>query len=71
MNVKLTAITHGVGEFEGRSIEEMMVYAARVSSSREDKFENYSKLLEYCIKNKHWSIFEHGYATFEIQTSKA
>lgn len=71
MNVKLISSTQGKGEFEGKSVEEMIVYVARGSSSREDKFENPAGLLKYCINNKHWSIFETGSITMEIKTSKA
>lgn len=73
MNVKLISITKGSGEFEGKSAEDMITYAARVSSSREEnkKFENTAQLLNYCIKNKHWSIFETASITMEIKTSKA
>ena len=71
MNVKLISSTQGQGEFERKSVEEMIVYAARVSSSRKDKFDNPAGLLKYCIDNKHWSIFEHGTITMEIVTSKA
>lgn len=63
MNVKLVASTP--------NIEETIVYIARVSSSRKDKKENPEKLINYLIKNSHWSPFEHGYVTMEIETSKA
>jgi thymidylate synthase (FAD) len=48
-----------------------IVEIARVSSSRLDKTENPEGLIRYLIRNKHWSPFEHGYMTFEIDTSKA
>lgn len=28
------------------------------------------KLIKYCIKNKHWSPFEHAHMTLEIETSR-
>lgn len=73
MNVKLVSITKGEGEFEGKTAEDIIAYAARVSSSREtnEKFEDTAGLLNYCIKHKHWSIFETASLTFEITTSKA
>ena len=71
MKTKLISLTQGIGEYNGKTAEEIIVYAARVSSDREDKFESPDKLLAYCIKNKHWSIFETAYATFEIETSRA
>ena len=48
-----------------------IVEIARVSSSRTDKSENPEGLINYLIKNKHWSPFQHSYLTFEIETSKA
>ena len=63
MNVKLQSITP--------KIEENIVEIARVSSSRKDKTEDPSGLINYLIKNKHWSPFEHGFLTMEIDTSKA
>lgn len=51
--------------------ETNIVEIARVSSSREDKSENPAGLINYLIKNKHWSPFQHSYLTFEITTSKA
>lgn len=63
MEVKLQAITP--------NIEETIVEIARVSSSRKDKKENPEGLINYLIKNAHWSPFEHGFITMEIKTSKA
>lgn len=71
MKVKIVSITQGVGEFKDRTAEDIIVYAARVSSPREDKFESPDGLLKYCINNKHWSIFETPSITFEIETSRA
>ena len=48
-----------------------IVEIARVSSQRTDKSEAPEGLINYLIKNKHWSPFEHAFLTFEIVTSKA
>lgn len=48
-----------------------IVEIARVSSTRKDKTESPEGLINYLIKNKHWSPFQHSYLTFEITTSKA
>lgn len=53
------------------NIETNIVEIARVSSSRKDKSEAPEGLINYLIKNSHWSPFEHGFLTFEIVTSKA
>lgn len=63
MKVRLQSITP--------KIEENIVEIARVSSSRKNKKENPEGLINYLIKNKHWSPFEHGMITMEIDTSKA
>lgn len=52
-------------------IETNIVEIARVSSSRTDKSAQPEGLINYLIRNKHWSPFEHGFLTFEIETSKA
>jgi thymidylate synthase (FAD) len=51
--------------------EENIVYIARVSSKREDKMSKPEGLLNYLIKHKHWSPFEHSHLSVEIETSKA
>lgn len=51
--------------------EKHIAEVARVSSSRQNKREDYEGLIRYLIRHKHWSPFEHAYATFEIETSKA
>ena len=38
--------------------EKTMAYIARVSNPKNQENEDYSKLLSYCIKNEHWSVFE-------------
>lgn len=53
--------------------EIILVEIARVSSSRseEEKQNEPERLINYLIKNKHWSPFEHTYMTLEIITSRA
>jgi len=51
--------------------EDHIVEIARVSSSRKNKKDKPKGLLRYLVHHKHWSPFEHGHATFEIETSKA
>ena len=51
--------------------EETIVEIARVSSKRVDKKSKPEGLINYLIKHKHWSPFEHASMTLEIDTSKA
>lgn len=73
MKVTLIAETSGLGVFQGKSIDELIVGQARVSTSREvnELFEEPHKLLRHCILNQHWSIFELANLSFEIETSRA
>ena len=70
MEVKFIAGTKSIFEINN---EELICYIARVSTNKtfDDKIKNINQLLKYCIKNNHWSIFEHNYYTFEIKTSVA
>ena len=50
--------------------EKTMAYIARVSNPANQDNENYSKLLAYCIKHNHWSVFEQSTMTLEIETNR-
>jgi len=50
--------------------EKTMLYVARVSNPANQNSEN-TKLLDYCIKHNHWSVFEMADMTVEIETSRA
>lgn len=50
--------------------ERTMLYCARVSNPANQNSQN-TKLLDYCIKNNHWSIFEMANMVIEIETSRA
>jgi len=50
--------------------EKLMAYCARVSNPTNQDNDNYSKLLAYCIKHQHWSIFEQAFITIEINTTR-
>ena len=43
--------------------EKSMAYIARVSNPKNQDNNDFSKLLGYCIKNEHWSVFEQAYMT--------
>lgn len=63
MEVKLVHLTP--------SAEQHIAYCARVSNPNNQDNPEYSKLLNYCIKNKHWSPFEMANMCLEITTSRA
>jgi thymidylate synthase (FAD) len=61
-SVKLVSMTPNV--------EQTMAYCAKVSNPKGQDSDNYAKLLKYCIDHEHWSIFEQGFMTIEINTTR-
>ncbi len=51
--------------------EAVIGYCARVSNPQNQDNKEVKKLLAYCIKHEHWSIFEQASACIEITTSRA
>jgi thymidylate synthase (FAD) len=50
--------------------EKNVMHCARVSNPKNQDSQN-TKLLSYCIKNAHWSIFEMANICIEVETSRA
>jgi len=50
--------------------EKNIAYCARVSNPNNQDNDNISGLINYCIKHNHWSIFEMGFMTLEINTTR-
>lgn len=63
MNVKLISITP--------EAEKLIGYCARVSNPANQSNTNVAGLLNYCIRNSHWSIFEMANMVLEIKTTRA
>lgn len=70
MKVELIAISKP--EVDGvNTAEELVAYCARVSNpSNQMSNQNVDKLIRYCIKNQHWSIFEMVNITISISTTR-
>ena len=51
--------------------EKHIAYCARVSNPKNQYNQSFEGLIKYCIRNQHWSIFEHAFITLEINTSLA
>ena len=47
-----------------------MAYIARVSNPKNQDNSDFTKLLGYCIKHEHWSVFEQAYMTLQIETTR-
>ena len=50
--------------------EKTMAYIARVSNPKNQDNKDFTKLIAYCIKNEHWSVFEQAYMTLQIETTR-
>jgi thymidylate synthase (FAD) len=50
--------------------EEIMAYCARVSNPVHQDNPEFSRLINYCIKHGHWSIFEQANMILEVTTSR-
>ena len=50
--------------------EKRMAYIARVSNPKNQDNDDFTKLIGYCIKNEHWSVFEQAYMTLQIETTR-
>lgn len=69
MDVRLISKTMGL---QGETPQELIAYCARVSNpANQDNKETAARLLKYCFKHGHVSIFEMADFTFEIKTSRA
>jgi thymidylate synthase (FAD) len=71
-NVKLVSITTPIlDEFKGMTGDELLAAIARVSNpNNQTNLDTMPKLLNHCISNKHWSVFEMADMTVEITTTR-
>jgi thymidylate synthase (FAD) len=71
MKVSLVAVSHPLVEGVNTA-EDLIVYCARVSSPQNQlNLDTGARLLAYCIRKGHWSVFEQADMTLEIETSRA
>lgn len=71
MNVSLVSTTEP--RINGlKTAEDLIVYIARVSNpTNQLNLNTGHKLIKYCLKHNHWSVFEQAHMTIEIVTSRA
>lgn len=75
LSVKLISYTQAAEGFDHLDGDDVLTnlisYCARVSNpSNQNNTETANKLIDYCIKNKHWSIFEMATVCVEITTTR-
>ena len=50
--------------------DQVIAYCARVSNPANQENPDIDRLINYCVKNSHWSIFEMASACIEIETTR-
>lgn len=71
ISAKLIAKTQPCGDITANDANEFIAYVARVSNpSNQHSNETADKLINYLMRHKHWSPFEHYYLTLEIECPK-
>ena len=71
IHTKLVALTQPVSDISASNAEEFIAYAARVSSpSNQNNHDTAQGLLSYCMRNKHWSVFEMANAIVEVNAPR-
>jgi thymidylate synthase (FAD) len=70
ISAKLIGLTQPIG-LEATTPEELIAFTARVSNpSNQNNFDTAGGLLRYCMKNKHWSVFEMANAIVEVEAPR-
>ena len=70
ISAKLVALTQPVIGTPAANSEALIAYCARVSNPSNQDNSDYSKLLDYCIRNKHFSVFEMANAIVEVEAPR-
>jgi thymidylate synthase (FAD) len=69
LSARLVAITQPTIDLRVPSAEGLIAFCARVSNPQHQDKE-LGTLLDYCIKNKHWSVFEMANAVVEVEAPR-
>jgi thymidylate synthase (FAD) len=69
LSAKLVALTQPLIELRVPNAEGLIAFCARVSNPQHQDKE-LGSLLDYCIRNKHWSVFEMVDAIVEIEAPR-
>lgn len=70
ITANLIAATQPWGEQPFNTPEGLIAYCARVSNPKNQDNPDYAGLLQYCVRNKHWSVFEMSNAVVEIEAPR-
>lgn len=70
VTAKLVALTQPTIAVPVANSEALVAYCARVSNPSNQDNPDYEKLIQYCMRNKHWSVFEMANAVVEVEAPR-
>jgi thymidylate synthase (FAD) len=70
IKARLIAATQPWGDQPFDTPEGLIAYCARVSNPKNQDNPDYAGLLKYCVRNKHWSVFEMSNAVIEVEAPR-
>ena len=70
INAKLVALTQPTIGVGAGSAEGLVAYCTKVSNPANQDSPDYERLLAYCVRNKHWSVFEMANAVVEVEAPR-
>ena len=70
VKARLIAATQPWGDQPFDTPEGLIAYCARVSNPKNQDNPDYAGLLRYCVRNKHWSVFEMSNAVVEVEAPR-
>ena len=70
INAKLVALTQPTIGVGAGNAEAFVAYCAKVSNPANQDSPDYERLLAYCVRNKHWSVFEMANAVVEVEAPR-
>ena len=71
LSARVIALTKPLADTSLEDSEQLMAFCARVSNpSNQNNHNTGERLLRYCMKNKHWSVFEMANAVVAIEAPR-
>ena len=71
LSARVIALTKPLADTNLEDSEQLMAFCARVSNpSNQNNHNTGERLLRYCMKNKHWSVFEMANAVVAIEAPR-
>lgn len=70
INMNGDDVREDLGKMTPMTAEQLIAYCARVSNPANQDNPDAERLLKYCVRNEHWSIFEMVNVVMEISTTR-